>query len=107
MIEWIRFAVSAALILWGLACMCVAAFGLYRFRYALDRLHAASVADTMGILSLFAGLMIASGVSYTTLKLLLVILILWVTSPVTSHLISRLEITIHEGDLRNHIEVRR
>ena len=64
--------------------------------YVLNRMHAAAMGDTLGIGFSFLGLMIMSGWNFTTLKLFLVILFLWFSSPVSSHLIARLEVTTNE-----------
>lgn len=48
--------------------------------------------------------MIINGVNFTSLKMLLVILFLWCASPVSSHLIARLEVATNE-ELEAHMEV--
>jgi len=105
MLEWIRFLLSAALILSGLIVMCLGVFGVYRFKYVLNRMHAAAMNDTMGIGLVMLGLIVMSGFTFTSLKLLLVILLLWLSSPVSSHLIGRLEITTNEN-IAKHMEVK-
>ena len=47
--------------------------------------------DTLGIGSSLLGLMLLSGWNLTTAKLALVVIFLWCSSPVSSHLIARLE----------------
>ena len=80
----------------GLAIFALEMIGVYRFRYVLNRMHAAAMGDTLGIgVSLF-GLMIFSGFHFTTLKIALIVMFLWFASPVSSHLITRLEITTNE-----------
>lgn len=105
MFEWIRFVLSAALIIAGLVVMCLGVIGVYRFKYVLNRMHAAAMNDTMGIGLVMLGLIVISGFTFTSLKLLLVILMLWLSSPVSSHLIGRLEITTNE-DISKHMEVK-
>ena len=39
------------------------------------------------------GLMIFSGLNFTTLKMMLIVVFLWLASPVSSHLIARLEVS--------------
>ena len=75
----------------GLIFMVLAVFGVNRFHQALNRMHAAAMGDTLGILFIFAGLMIIRGFSLDSLKLFLVILFFWMASPVSGHMISRLE----------------
>ena len=95
-IEWIRFFIGAFLLLFGLGIFAIEMIGVFRFKYVLNRMHAAAMGDTLGIGFSFLGLMIMSGWNFTTLKLFLVILFLWFSSPVSSHLIARLEVTTNE-----------
>lgn len=104
MLEWIRFIITAALMLSGVFVMASAVFGVYRFKYVLNRMHAAAMGDTIGILLVILGLIVASGIHFTSVKLLLLIVMLWVTSPVSSHLIGRLEVTINPK-LDEHMKV--
>lgn len=91
-LEWIRFLLGALLLLSGTFFIVSSVVGNFRFRYVLARMHAAGLGDTLGILLLFAGIAILCGFSVFTLKLLLIILLLWATSPVASHLIMQMEI---------------
>lgn len=95
-IEWGRFLIGAACLLFGLGIFAIEMAGVFRFRYVLNRMHAAAMGDTLGIGFSLLGLMIMSGWNFTTLKLFLVILFLWFSSPVSSHLIARLEVTTNE-----------
>lgn len=95
MLEWLRFILAAALILCGLGFVISSVVGVYRFKYVLNRMHAAALGDTLGILLIILGLAVISGFNFTTLKLLLLVVLWWLSSPVASHLISRLEITIN------------
>lgn len=96
MIDVIRFIISAVLTLGGLFVLISGVVGLNRFKYALSRIHAAALFDTLGILLMLMGVMVAEGFTIATLKMLAAIIILWLTSPVSSHLIGRLEITIND-----------
>ena len=96
MLDWIRFALSAVLTVFGLFVLVTAALGLFRFRYVLNRIHATALADTLAVLTILAGLALAWGFTPVTLKLLAVVFFLWITSPVASHLIGRLEVTIND-----------
>lgn len=91
-----RFVIAALLTLAGVFCMISSVLGLYRFRYALTRIHAASLMDTVSIFLMLSGLSVATGFTVATAKMVVVILFLWITSPVASHLIGRLEVTIND-----------
>lgn len=95
-IEWIRFLAGAALLLVGMAIFVIEMIGVFRFRYVLNRMHAAAMGDTLGLGSCLLGLIVMSGLNFTSLKLFLVIVFLWFSSPVSSHLIARLEVTTDE-----------
>lgn len=95
--QWIRFALSAACLVTGLVFMILAVFGVNRFHRALNRLHAAAMGDTLGILFVFAGLILIRGFSMDSLKLFLVILFFWTAGPVSGHMISRLEAMTDEN----------
>jgi multicomponent Na+:H+ antiporter subunit G len=99
-IEWIRFFIGAILLLCGLGIFLIEMIGVFRFRYVLNRMHAAAMGDTLGIGFSLMGLIIMSGFNFTSLKLLLVIVFLWFSSPASSHLIARLEVTTNESEVK-------
>ena len=90
--EWIVFGLSALLLLTGLFLMLSAVVGQYRFKYVLNRMHAASMGDSMGLGLVLLSLCLASGDGWLIAKYLLVVLFVWLTSPTAGHLIARLEI---------------
>ena len=96
MIDIIRFIACAILTVAGLCCLVTGVVGVYRFKYALNRIHAAALLDTVGILLMLLGVIIATGFTFTSAKILVVIAFLWLTSPVSGHLIGRMEITIND-----------
>ena len=58
--------------------------GLLRFPDFYSRTHAAGVADTLCAALIIFGLSLQSGFSLITLKLFLILLFLWFTSPTSS-----------------------
>lgn len=98
MLEWIRLIIGAIFLLIGLIIFACEIFGVFRFDYLLNRMHVAAIGDTLGIFPCLLGLMIISGFSVATLKMLIVIASLWCTSPVASHLISKMEIETRNGN---------
>lgn len=95
-IEWFRFLAGTFLLLIGLGIFVVEMIGVFRFKYVLNRMHAAAMGDTLGIGASLVGLMVMNGLNFTTLKLFLIVVFLWFSSPVSSHLIARLEVTTNE-----------
>ena len=100
--EWGRFLLGAALLLAGVAIFIIQMVGVFRFKYVLNRMHAAAMGDTLGIGFSLLGLIVMSGLSFTSLKLFLVITFLWFSSPASSHLIARLETTINEDEDKHY-----
>lgn len=96
MLDAIRFIISAVLTACGLFCLLSGVVGVYKFRYALSRIHAAALIDTVGILLMLLGVIVATGFTVASAKMLVVIAFLWLTSPVSGHLIGRLEVTIND-----------
>ena len=104
MMAWIQLIVGGGLIVTGLLTMCVAVIGIYRFHYILNRMHAAAMLASLGILFVILGLMVLSGFQFGTLKLALIIVFFWLAGPVSSHMISKLEVLINEN-LKEECEV--
>lgn len=104
MTDWFVFSAVAVFMLCGLAVAAIAAFGLFKFRFALNRMHAAATCDTLAILLLLAGLIIASGFSFVSLKLALIIILLWCAGPVSSHLLAAFEVKT-SAKLRDNCEI--
>ncbi|MBR5344996.1 MAG: monovalent cation/H(+) antiporter subunit G [Clostridia bacterium] len=94
MLDWLRFGLGTLLMLGGLFVLVTAVLGQFRFRSALNRIHAAALVDTLGILLMLGGLILLAGWSVVSLKLVLVIAFLWLTSPVSSHLLGKLAVTL-------------
>ncbi len=103
-LEWIKIIVGSAFLLCGIVIFFTELFGVFHFKYVLNRMHAAAMGDTLGITSCLIGLMIFSGFNYTTLKILLIIIFLWCASPVSSHVLARLETATNEN-LAEHCEI--
>lgn len=94
---WIRLVLSVGCLAVGIVFEILAVFGVNRFKKALNRMHAAAMGDTLGILFVFLGLILMRGFSMDSLKLSLVILFFWLASPVSGHMISRLEMMTDEN----------
>lgn len=95
-LEWIRFVAGTGLLVVGLGIFALELFGVYKFQYVLNRMHAAAMGDTLGIGASLLGLILLSGFNITSVKMALVLFFLWMASPVSSHLISRLEVVTNE-----------
>ena len=102
--QWLRFALCAILMLVGLVAFFASAFGVNKFDFVMNRLHAAGIADTLGLICILLSLIIAPGTLSSTLKLVLVGLLMGIASPIGTHLLSRIEVSTNEK-LREHCKL--
>ena len=103
-LEWVRFLAGVGLLLIGLAIFLLELFGVFKFSYVLNRMHAAAMGDTLGLGACLTGMILLSGWNITSVKLALIVVFLWLASPVASHLIARLEVVTNEH-LDEHCEL--
>ena len=89
--EWIRFGFCAFFVLAGLTAVVTATVGVLRFRDPLCEMHAAAMIDTLALLSFVLASAVMSGFGIETVKMAAVVIFMWMTSPINSHLLSRLE----------------
>lgn len=61
------------------------AIGLIRFPDFFSRVHAASLTDTLCALFIISGLALQAGWSLITIKLLIILLLLWYSSPAAGY----------------------
>lgn len=90
--ELLRFILAAIFLCCGLFVLGVATYGLFKLDYVLNRIHASAKCDTLGALLVLIGVVILTGFSATTLKLLLLIVFIWLTNPAAVHIIGRTEV---------------
>lgn len=105
-LQWIRFIIAALFIACGIIVEIMAIVGVYRFKYVLNRMHCSAMGDTLGLDMVLIGIIIISGFTYTSLKLLITIIVFMFTSPVSSHLIAKMEIETNK-DFEKECEVKR
>ena len=87
--------IGCTLVALGVAVMLIGIVGTFRFRYVLNRMHAAALNDTLGLVLVLIGLMVLVGISWQSLKLRSSIVFMWLASPVMSPLIGRAEVLTH------------
>ncbi|KEZ78380.1 monovalent cation/H(+) antiporter subunit G [Salinisphaera hydrothermalis] len=81
--------VSWLLIVTGALACVISGYGMLRMPDLYSRIHAASVADTGGMLLILIGLMFQAGLGLTTAKLVLIVVFLLITSPTATHALAR------------------
>lgn len=76
-------------LLGGGAFCIIGAVGLLRMPDLYTRMHAASVTDTLGAVLILAGLMLQAGFGQVTAKLLVILILLFFTSPTATHALAK------------------
>jgi len=87
---------SWAMILVGGAFGIIGGIGLLRFPDFFTRIHAAGITDTLCAPLIIGGLMLQSGLTLTTMKLVFLIVFLFLTSPTASHALAKA--ALHGGE---------
>jgi len=67
----------------------VGGVGVIRLPDFYTRLHAAGITDTLGAGLIILGLMFQAGLTQVSIKLLLILIFLWFTSPTATHALAR------------------
>ncbi len=73
----------------GTFFLLMGAIGLLRFPDFYTRMHAAGKCDTLGSLLVLTGLAVYAGLSLTSVKILIIALFIFATSPTATHAIAR------------------
>jgi len=94
-VEMIRQWLGGGLVVVGGGFMLIGAIGLLRMPDVFTRLHAASVADTLGAGSILVGLMLIAGPTLVAVKLIFLALFFGLMSPVATHALARA--ALHAG----------
>lgn len=88
----IREVVASVCIILGLLVFCCSVLGVFRLRYVLNRMHAAALGDTLGLFLVVLGLLIIGKDAFHMLKYVLVVLFFWISSPIATHMIAKVEL---------------
>jgi multicomponent Na+:H+ antiporter subunit G len=81
-LSWIFIGAGSILVLTG-------GIGLLRFPDFYTRIHAAGITDTMGAWLILVGLMFVAGWTLVTAKLVMLLIFLAITSPLSSHALAK------------------
>ncbi len=87
--------IAIALLIFSVFMFFSAVLGLYRFKYPINKMHATALGDTLGLLSAVIAIILLTGPGLTALKLVLIPVFTFITSPVTTHLLAKTEVKFH------------
>ncbi len=87
----------------GIVVFLISLLGIYRLKYVMNRMHAAAMGDTLGFGLVVLGAMFFSENAFQIGKYMLVILFFWLSSPIASYMIGKVEmLTNKDYDERVH-----
>jgi multicomponent Na+:H+ antiporter subunit G len=81
-LSWICFVTGTMTIVIG-------AVGMLRLPDLYARMHGAGIIDTLGIALVLLGLLLQAGFTIVAVKLVLILIFIFYTSPVTTHALAR------------------
>ncbi|MFI3253902.1 MAG: monovalent cation/H(+) antiporter subunit G [Eubacteriales bacterium] len=93
----LRAICSMILILIGVLVFIISAVGNFRFAFVLNRMQISTNADTLGVSSILAGLIVANGMDVLSLKMIVMLLFLWFANPVAGHVLAKTETIVNEN----------
>ena len=93
----VREIIAAICIIIGLLVFLCGTYGVFRLKYVMNKMHAAALGDTMGLFMIVLGLIILSSNVFVIAKFVLVILFFWLTSPIATHMLAKVEVLTNEN----------
>ncbi len=85
-LTWAAFVIGAVFMVAG-------GVGVIRLPDTYTRMHAAGLTDTMGAGLILTGLMLQGGLSFVTVKLIIILIFLWFTSPTSTYALANAILT--------------
>ena len=88
--EGIRLAAGGLMIAGGLFVFITAVIGNFRFSEVLQRMHAAALGDTLGLLLILGGIVVLCFAGDLAAKVIIIIPLMWVSGSACSHLVAHM-----------------
>jgi len=80
---------SGVLLVIGAVFSVIGGIGILRLPDFFSRIHGAGITDTMGAGAILTGLMLYAGASLVTVKLVMILALLWLTGPTATHALAK------------------
>ncbi len=81
--------IGTIMIVIGIGFIAFGVFGLFRFSDLYARTLIAAKVDTVGFITVMAGVIVRSGINFFSLKVLLILVLAIIINPLSSHAIAR------------------
>ena len=105
MSETVRLIFTGVFLAAGVVSIALSVFGVFKFKFVMNRMQSAAIIDTLGLSMILIGLAFAAGKMEYLPKLFLILAIQWIGSPLASHMVARLEVTTDET-VNEHMETK-
>ena len=81
--------IGNAVVFFGIIIIGIGIIGIHKYRNFYTRILLAAKIDTVGAITILLGIIIKHGLSFFSLKTLLLLIIIVILEPLTSHIIAR------------------
>ena len=81
--------VGTVFLLGGAVFAVIGGIGVMRLPDFFSRMHGAGITDTLGAGLILTGLMLHAGPTLVTVKLVMILFFLWITSPTATHALAK------------------
>ena len=95
--------VGNIIVIAGVVLMFFGVAGLFRLRDFYSRVLVIATIDTVGAITLIAGLIIKHGLGFFSLKLLLIIVLILLLNPLVAHIVAR-SAYMSDSELRDEFD---
>lgn len=85
----IRVIITGVLLGLGCALIIIGSIGVLRFPDFYTRIHPAGKTDTVGQAFVLGGLMVYEGVSFVSIKLLIIVVFIFIANPTATHFVAQ------------------
>lgn len=91
---------SMALLISGSVLCLIGALGILKMPDFITRVHSSSLIDSLGALLILTGLAVHSGMTFVTIKLMIILALLFVTGPTAIHAL--VNTALHDDEKHIH-----
>ena len=99
----IKDIIGMLLIATGVILYVIEVIGVFRFDYVLNRMHAVAIGDSLALFLVLLGAALLIWDWFAAARIFVILIMVWLTSPVNSHLLARVE-TMTNNHLESYLD---
>jgi multicomponent Na+:H+ antiporter subunit G len=89
MSEYSNYVGSLFLFIGSIFCL-IGTYGMYKFNNIFQRMHAASVVETLGSTFILLGFVFLEGVSLISIKIFFIFVLLYISGPTSTNILAKI-----------------